>query len=414
MLIKKKGEPIIMVSQKLKQAINYDPTKQSQTRTISDLNTDIEHKKISLPIYQRDLSWSLKKAVDLFNYQLYGKAPVAPLSLNRISKDDDFSIIQVEVISRNIIPQDDVKEGQLSIIDGQQRLTTNYKAYIDDPSFYSVVLDIKNGRFRIVKKEANKNQIPVGKLLNKDNKKMMDYIQKVMNLTEFNEIAILISIRNMLLSYSYTLHIANGMNEEEQLEWFEVLNNAGSKVSALQMTFAKLGSKQDFDIYAKYGNPFKKLIDDFDLNELFTPYTTNVSYPIALLNPELEILKYGNAGHRMNYAPMPSDTKEKQLASLDVVDLEVVVSKTLHSLEAALNFFVDYDLTDYITRMDYILYVSGFISFNGISSTNITDLIYWIKEVNFGNKTNTERRQIFTDLLSLKLSKTQVMENFII
>lgn len=34
--------------------------------------------------------------------------------------------------------------------DGQQRLTTNYKAYINSNEFRNVVLDLAEGKFRIV------------------------------------------------------------------------------------------------------------------------------------------------------------------------------------------------------------------------------------------------------------------------
>lgn len=398
-LININGGISMVISSKLKLAVNYDPTKQSQTRTISSLNTDIEQKKISLPIYQRDLSWTMNKVVDLFNYQLYGKAPVAPLSLNKISTDDVDVVRQVEVLSREIIDNSKVKEGQLSIIDGQQRVSSNYKAYVDDESISKIVLDLKKGKFRIISTEPNKNQIPVGKLLNKDQQIMMDYISSVMHVEDFSIITILLSTRTKIQQYSYTLHIANGMNEEEQLEWFEVLNNAGSKVSALQMTFAKLGSKESYDIYTNYGYPFKKMIDDFDLGNLFSPYTTNVSYPVALLNPELEKLMYDYRGHKSNYAPIPSDTKEKQLTSLTIEDLDRVVKNTLLSLEKALDFFESYDLTDKISRMDYILYVSGYISFRGLTAENTKRLVEWVENVKFGNLTNTDRRQLFSDFI---------------
>ncbi|WP_315307396.1 DUF262 domain-containing protein [Enterococcus devriesei] len=388
-----------MISNKLQAATSFDPTKQSQSMAISNLNNLIEKDAISLPIYQRDLSWSLKKAVDLFNYQLYGRAPVAPLSLNKLSLDDSSTVPQVRLLTRKIIDNQDLKEGHLSIIDGQQRLTTNYKAYIDDPSFSNIVLDISRGKFRIIKTAPNNIQIPVGKLLNKEQSSLMNYINNVMNMSNFNEITTLLAARTKLLQYSYTLHIANSMDEKEQIQWFEVLNNAGSKVSALQMTFAKLGSI-DFDIYAEYGDPFKQLISDFDLNELFSPYTTNVSYPVALLNPELE--KLSQTPHRINYAPIPSDTKEGQLIKLSVRELKEITEKTLESLNLALRFFEENNLVTIVNRMDYILYVSGYISFNGITEDRTNMLIEWVKEADFSNKSNSQRRRMFSDLIDIK------------
>ncbi|MGC2973735.1 MULTISPECIES: DUF262 domain-containing protein [Leuconostoc] len=388
-----------MINKRLVTATSYDPTKQSQSQTISQLNDDIENKKISLPIYQRDLSWTLKKVVDLFNYQLYGKAPVSPLSLNQISlAANNYLVPQVELLSRNLIDDEDIREGQKSVIDGQQRLTSNYKAYCDDDSFRNIVLDLSRGYFREVKQSPNNNQIPVGKLLNKNDQILYSYLNNVAQITDFNDISIILKARTKINQYSYTLHIANGMDEREQIQWFEVLNNAGSKVSALQMTFAKLGSK-GFDIYASYGEPFRNKIDAFDLDELFSPYTTNVSYPIAMLNPELELIQGKN--HSNNFAPIPSDTKESQLTKLTVSELKNITSKTLESLDFALSFIDDNNLSSYVNRMDYIMYVTGYISYKGHSNINGDGLIDWVKNVDFSNKSNSERRQLYTDLLAI-------------
>lgn len=393
-----------MINDKLKSASSYDPTKQSQSQTIAALNTDIRENKISLPIYQRDLSWTLEKAVALFNYQLFGKAPVSPLSFNRISIADN-NVTQVELISRKVIPSAAVKEASLSVIDGQQRLATNYRASTDDPEFANIVLDLKKGKFRLLKVGPNKNQIPVGKLLNKDNSVLSNYASSEMQITDFDDMTALVNIRAKLTGYSYTLHIANGMNETEQIEWFEVLNNAGSKVSALQMTFAKLGST-NYDIYSEYGVPFKNKITDFDLDNLFSPYTTNVSYPVALLNPELEILLYQKGiqkeKHAMNYAPMPSDTKENKLTQLTPDELKTISTKTLQNLDFALRFFEDENLVSTVTRMDYILDVAGYFAFygNNLSTEQRDMLANWVRTTDFVNQPNSKRRQIFKELIS--------------
>lgn len=81
-----------------------------------------------MPLYQRDVSWTLNQAIDLLNYQLLGKAPVAPISMNVIWDTDDF-VPQVSFIDREMLEMNSVDKGQMSVVDGQQRLTTNYKAY---------------------------------------------------------------------------------------------------------------------------------------------------------------------------------------------------------------------------------------------------------------------------------------------
>ena len=116
---------------KFEAAINFNPTKRSQTMTIQDLNKRIEEGGLTVPLYQRGLSWNDDKAIALFNYQLFGKAPVAPISLNEIGTHDE--VPQLNFISREQI--DGENQGKLSVVDGQQRLTTNYKAYSNDSSF---------------------------------------------------------------------------------------------------------------------------------------------------------------------------------------------------------------------------------------------------------------------------------------
>lgn len=244
-----------MISNKLEQGCSFDPTKQSQSSNISTLNQQIDDLTIVLPIYQRNLSWPESKMVSLFNYQLFGKAPVAPISFNKLSYDNKVN--QVDLINREIIDSNKLSNETLSIIDGQQRLATNYKAYINHESVQNIVLDANQGRFKLVKDNSKYDyQIPVGILLNKNEEELTNYLDNS-GFKSFKDISTIAKVRTKLTQYSYTIHIANRMIEKEQIEWFEVLNNAGSKVTALQMAFAKLGSN-DFDIYREYAEPFSK------------------------------------------------------------------------------------------------------------------------------------------------------------
>lgn len=123
---------VVNINPKLSEAAAFNPTKQSQTKSVFDMCQDIEKGAITLPLYQRDLSWNDNKAIALFNYEMFGKAPVAPISMNKIGSSNE--IPQISFIDRERIPLEDTL-GNLSIVDGQQRLTTNYKAYSDDPTF---------------------------------------------------------------------------------------------------------------------------------------------------------------------------------------------------------------------------------------------------------------------------------------
>lgn len=119
---------------------------------------------MTLPLYQRDISWTLHKCVELFNYQILSKLPISAIYINIINNtSSEFAVPQVSLIDRTLLLE--ILRGQMSVVDGQQRLTTNYKAYCSHPDFKNVVLDLEKGKFIINEKHYNKKQIPVGILL---------------------------------------------------------------------------------------------------------------------------------------------------------------------------------------------------------------------------------------------------------
>ena len=69
-------------------------------------------------------------------------------------------------MNRELFPN--VERGQYSVVDGQQRLTTNFKAYINHEDFRNIVLDLGRGRFVESEQAIRTNQIPVGIVLNRD------------------------------------------------------------------------------------------------------------------------------------------------------------------------------------------------------------------------------------------------------
>ena len=160
---------------RLKENVELNPTKESSQENLDLLCQKIDSRVITLPLYQRDLSWTTQKSVDLLNYQLSGKSPVSAISINVIDEvSDSVAVPQVTFINRELV---DLKSGMHSVVDGQQRLTTNYKAYIDSEDFKSIVLDLCKGKFVYIGDNTfpQNNQIPVGILLNKDGKKLTEY-----------------------------------------------------------------------------------------------------------------------------------------------------------------------------------------------------------------------------------------------
>jgi len=379
----------------LLQAATFDPTKRTSQMTIAEMCKKIEIKAFSLPLYQRDLSWTLQKCIDLFNYQLWGKAPVSPISINVINNTTNY-VPQVGFIDREIITP--IERGQYSIVDGQQRLTTNYKAYTNDDDFHNIVLDLAQGGFIKIEIAPRIYQIPVGILLNKEDSKLFNYTSSKSALSDQQTLTTLLQIRSKMKNYNYTINSAEDLTEDEQIEWFEVLNNAGSRVSIIQMRFSKLKA-HGIDIYKQYTNLFRTRLYEAGYDDFFTPQKTNVSYPIAALNPAYEVLTKKN--HSGNYAPMPSDTKENALCNLKPDQLTKCFSLTLETLDNVINFIEDNDIKK-PARIDYINYLIGYFIFhdNVIDEEAKEKMITWIDDTDFTNRSNTERREIYTKLIS--------------
>ena len=382
------------ISKELQSAADMNPTKKSTQMSIFDMCDKISKQAISLPLYQRDLSWTLAKCIALLNYQLLGKAPVSPISMNVINNTQEY-VPQVSFIDREII--NNIERGQLSVVDGQQRLTTNYKAYTNDDDFRNIVLDISRGCFIQTDTAYKSNQIPVGILLNQSDAVLFEYTNKVSALRKPEITSLLLQVRSKIKNYNYTINSADDLSEDEQIEWFEVLNNAGSRVSIIQMRFSKL-KMYGIDIYKQYTSVFNSRLVEVGF-DFFTPEKTTVSYPIAALNPSYEIVT--GKGHSINYAPIPSDTKENQLCGLTPEELKKCIEITLSYEEKVLDF-IEANSLKKPDRIDYVNYMIGYFAFNGLdlSETQKQYLISWYNNVDFTNKTNSKRRELYTKLIN--------------
>lgn len=208
----------------------------------------------------------------------------------------------------------------------------------------------------------------------------------------------LLQIRSKFKNYYYTINLSHDLSEDEQIEWFEVLNNAGSRVTTIQMRFSKFKA-YGLDIYKDYANVYKQLVLDCGF-DLFKLLSTGVSYPIAALNPiyEKEIL----TTHKNNFAPIPSDVKEDQLCNLNVDTLKEYCEITLEYLKKALSFIKDNGLRN-PEKVDYINYLIGYFIFHSDEDfiNQKSDLISWYNTVKFTDKSNSERRSIYTNLITM-------------
>lgn len=387
--------------EEIRAAASFDPTKKSHAASIQHLCQKIESEKLTIPVYQRNLSWTHEKAVDLFNFQLNGKSAISAISIIEINNnvENDGGVKQLKFLTREPIQ----KRGRLeTVIDGQQRLSTNYRAYIGDEEFDRIVLDLSAGHFRDTKgKELTLRQIPVTKLLNKDASALTSYLKDKYSTEDFNDVySLLLEVRTKLHTYSYTINVAEDLTFEEQKGWFEILNNAGTRVKGLQLALAEVNENYTFDIY-DYFIEFKNVIlqSSLSIKKLYAPLSTQDSYPMCALNPWYEV--HFEQAHQANFAPFPSDAKTGTMVKLKQEDIEKITQKTLSSLKLALDFLREYDLIEQIQRIDYVLYIIGYLAFNNDNIKNPANLIKWVRETDFSKKDNGERRQIFEDLIKL-------------
>lgn len=384
------------IKNELLASANMNPTKETRQQTIDDLCHSIDANLLTLPLYQRDLSWTIQKCVDLLNYQLSGKAPVSAISINVIN-NTDVAVPQVAFLSRELV---EMKSGLNSVVDGQQRVSTNYKAYIGSKDFKNIVLDLVKGKFIEVDDGTlcKTHQIPVGVLLNKDISVLENYIKNHKSLGKLEVQNALLQVRNKFKSYYYTINQAKDLTEDEQINWFEVLNNAGSRVTAIQMRLAKL-KVFGIDIYTDYAHVYVEKIKEHGYDEVFLAQTTNLSYPISALNPAYEVIM--GLPHSNNYCPMAPDCRENAICNMEPAQIRQAFELTLKALDRALDF-IDAKGEKHPNRVDFINYLLGYFVFHSgdLTSEHEANLIDWYEHTDFKNTTNSERRNIFTRLLS--------------
>lgn len=388
------------IIEELRKSVLHSSNKQL-VDSILNLCKKIEHNEITVPMYQRDLSWTLTQSADLFNSQLHANFPIAPISIAEIdvNSENKDETTQINFLTKKPIQ----RNGRiLTIVDGQQRLLTTYKAYIGHAEFDAIVLDLNFGKFRDIKdKEHKPHQIPVTKLLNKDFEIFSDYLKTEYSVKNFNELyPLLIEIRTKLLSYTYTINVADNLSLNEQKEWFKFLNRSSTQVKNLLLDVVD----SDAINMDTYFGEFRTLVmqSSASMEQLYASLATQNSYSVCALNAWYSVL-FKKDG-KSNFAPIPSDAKNyliQNLATKKPDKLEEITNKTLTSLALALDFLREHNLIESIKRMDYVLYLIGYLAFNSNEIKNPDALVKWIKETDFTKKDNVQRRTIYADLITL-------------
>ena len=345
----------------------FDPTKESQPVSLENLCKDIEAEKLTLPIFQTYIRWTTEKSVELLNFQLNGKAAVAPISINKI-ENEELAVPQI--------------------------------TFIDHEEFKAIFLDITAGKFVINSVETKKSQIPVGKLYNKEDSVFDGFISEHKELQSLEVQRLLTKVRNKFMSYYYTVNYAKDLTETEQLEWFDVLNLAGSRVTGVEVQLTNMLIK-GVDFYSEYSKKFIEKLTEESLEYLIVRKETEVSIPLAALNSAYEIVM--DKTHSGNFSPIPSDTKAVAMSRSTVSQLREMFNITLEGLDKAITFVCDNKLL--IERIDYLTYLTGLFVYNkniDVNKEQNGQIIKWFNSVSFKDKGNTERREIFDKLLLIK------------
>lgn len=78
------------------------------------------------------------------------------------------------------------------------------------------------------------------------------------------------------------------------------------------------------------------------------------------------------------------------------------IQKTLDVQDKVIDFIADHSLKK-PDRIDYINYLIGYMMFNGteLGPKEVSDLIDWYRTVDFTNKSNSERREMYTTLIEM-------------
>lgn len=379
----------------------FDASKEKREINIRQLCEDIEEKKLVIPVFQTYIRWINEKVAELFNYQLHGAAPISPISVNLITKPEKV-VEQMNFITRKVLSGEEMKN-KMSVADGQQRLSANYKAFVNHEDISNVVLDIRKGKFIVLNEgdELAVHHIPAGILYNKDTVIFKQYIKNNKFLKQEEVKDILEDVRRKHFSYTYVINVATDLGKVDQQKWFEVLNLEGSRVTENMVYLSEMLIK-GLDFYTNYVFPFVDRLESSGFGYLFPRKSAEVSIPLATLNTSY--YKFTGLPKTSNSSPIPSDAKPKPIGRLEVFEIKKIIDETLEAMDNVLLFIRENaTLIPKIERIDIITYLIGlFVEFEITSEVNGKQKAYilkWCQNINFVNNSNSERREKFERLI---------------
>lgn len=359
------------------------------TSNVEDVCKLLKSGKMRFTFEYSEIVWTRDHIIAYLNNMIFGNTPISPIAIN-IESLNSFSYDLTEEISKK--PFEDTTNIQYAVIDGRQRIQLYFKSYTNNPDFANIVLDLSLYRFKIMS-DMEKNSIPIGIIFNENESVFTSYISKKTD----SQVELLKAVRNRFFKHTIMVMFANNLFRDQQLKWFTELNNAGSSMTGADMLLFKLDAKDNtLKPYESYILPYNNLISNYGFDYLVSSSKAKISYPLTALNPLIELMF--RVGHKNNYTPIPSDVKISIIDSIHPNDLRTMFADSLIALNWTLEFLKKIEIIP--TRMEYITFISGFYILRNPTENAYNVLKTWCEETIFTDTTNTEKRQIYSNLLS--------------
>lgn len=385
------------------ETIYYQPNLRSRPVALRELLEYIESNTLVLPFFQRGYVWKKKDVVEFLNYILFKRIPATEIIIGEFEYPGKTISEKKELIGNHytIAERKEIEyNGQtiLSLVDGQQRITSLYWCYTDDYELKKVVLDAEKGNFVLLanRQMIKDTQIPVGILFNKSETPLKEYLTGNVTLEKvFSELLV---IRNKFLSSYFPCNFPKDLDVDEQIDYFITANKKTIQVSADEVSLIKW-KRLGVDVINEFTKPFRSNLKDFGYHKYIYKQKENVSFPLCTLIPAYEMNYFG----KCKTAPFSSNKNTATLCEINNTnEIRIILSETLRAEKMALEFIHKH--RPYIRRLEYISYIVGYLIHFNINElvegdSNYIYLMNWLISTEFRNLSNTERRKVFIDLI---------------
>lgn len=211
----------MIINSKLQEVLQYNSNQVITTYSIQNLCFMIDNDQLTVPSYKETAEWANRYKMDLFNYELFAKTPVTEiLALSNNSSDN---VSQLSIYRGQEIPQNKLSD-TISVLDGSQRLLTNYQAYINDQGVKDIALNLEVPRFEIIDGTTDTtNLLPIGVLMNHDLSLLSSWLIDHQDKIDDEGQKIILGIRSKLMDCKLVVQVAEGLDQTEQLVYYKML-----------------------------------------------------------------------------------------------------------------------------------------------------------------------------------------------